>query len=243
MDEVVSCDGTVFLLTTELWGTKRIFQMIQQNGGLKNLPREALLSGIRWEDDSHLQYWQRLDSHTTIVPILPFQQDDLLLIVKTWFQELSNKYQGIRWARLDVSTSALEHIVGADQVDYLDSYNDGHLQPTKARDGDESHQLFSKPLRTFSTKGAHALYQNALYVTLKSMLKSSDTRRRPYNVAFLDVDQDTLDYCLGWCDPAHTVLNECETHWRLPLSFEFLLENTSTSGQIRQCEVKEGELP
>lgn len=219
MDGVVSCDGTVFLLTTELWGTKRIFQMIHQNGGPKNLPREALLSGIRWEVDSHLQYWQRLNSHTTIVPFLPFQQNDLLLIVKTWFRELSNKYQGIRWARLDASSSALEYIVGADQVDYLNLYSDGHLQPTDT-DGNESHQIYSKPLLTFSTNGAHALYQNALYTALKSKLKSKDTRRRPGNVAFLHVDQDTLDYCLSWCNPAqHTDLNECETYWRLPSSF------------------------
>ncbi len=218
MDEVVCCDGTVFLLTTEIWGTKRIFQMINQNGGPKNLPREALLSSIRWEVDSHLQYWQNLNSRTTIVPFLPFQQNDLLLIVKTWFQELSNKYQAIRWARLDVSSSALEYIVGADQVGYLNLYNDGHLQPTNT-DGNESHKIYSKPLLTFSTNGAHALYQNALYTALKSKLKSKDTRRRPCNVAFLDMDQDTLDYCLSWCDPAHAVLNECETHWRLPSSF------------------------
>jgi len=219
MNEVVSCDGTVFLLTSEQWGTKRMLQVIQRNDGLRNLPREGLLSGIRWEVDSHFQYWQRLNSHTTIVPFLPFQQDDLLLVVQTWFQELSDKYQGIRWARLDVSTSALEYTVGVDQVDYLDLYNGGLLQPTKTKYGDKSQQPLSKALLTFSTNGAHMLHENSLYTALKSKLKSSSTSRRPYRAAFLDVDEDTLDYILSWCDPAYTDLSECEIHWQLPLTF------------------------
>ena len=216
-DEAASCDGTVFLLTTEQWGTKRIFQMIQQNDGLENLPREGLLSAIRWEVDSHLRYWQRLNSRTTIVPFLPFQQDDLLLVVQSWFQELSDKYQGIHWAWLDVSTSAIKYIV--DQMEYLDLYSGGHLQPTKTREGDESQQSLLKPLLTFSANGAHALYENSLYTAVKSELKSSNTRRRPYKAAFLDVNQDTLDYILSWCDAVDTALNECETQWRLPLAF------------------------
>jgi len=234
-NQEVSCNGTIFLLTSEQWGTKRMFQMIQRNKGrlLNNNNNSnnnfltGLLSGIRWEVDSHLNYWQRLNSHTIpIVPFLPFQEEDMLLVIQRWFQELSDMYQDIHWTRLDVSTSALEYSVGMDHVDYLDLYHDGNFQRTKTKDDDEndnnddndddeSQQSLSKPLITFSTNGAHALqHENSVYTALKSKLKNG-TRRSPYKVAFLDMDEDTLEYILSWCDPEYVDVNECETEWRL----------------------------
>jgi hypothetical protein len=232
IDDELSSDGTVFLLTSEQWGTKRIFQMIQRNNGLTSeglLPmNEGLLSGIRLEVDSHLMmkrkyHWQRrkLNSHMMIVPFLPFQEDDMLLIMQSRFQELSMKYKDVHWVQFDVSTSALSFSVGVDRVDYLDLYDDGNFQPTEVRDADdESHQQSSssssKPLITFSTNGAHALRDNFIYTTLKSKLIGG-TRRRPYKAAFLDLDEDTLEYVLSWCDPDHADVKECEEEWRLRL--------------------------
>jgi hypothetical protein len=220
-NQEVSCDGTIFLLTSEQWGTKRIFQMIQRNEGLNYLSMmTGLLSGIRREVNSHLNYWQvRFNSHTTIVPFLPFQQDDMLFVMQGWFQELSDRYRDVHWARLDVSTSALEHSVGIDHVDYLDLYHAGNFQPTKTtkngdNEDDKSQQLSLKPLITFSTNGAHALHENSVYTALTSKLKRG-TRRRPNKTALIDVDEDTFEYVLSWCDPDYVDVHECEAEWRL----------------------------
>lgn len=141
----------------------------------------------------------------------------MFLIVQRWFQKLSDKYVDVHWARLDVSTSALEYVVGMDQMNYLDLYNDGNFQPTKTREEvDDDDDESQKPLITFSTNGAHALHENSVYTVLRSKLKSG-TRRRPYKAAFLDVDEDTLEYILSWCDPKYVDVNECEGEWLLRL--------------------------
>ncbi|KAL3793221.1 hypothetical protein HJC23_000763 [Cyclotella cryptica] len=61
-DEVSACtNGTVFVFTSKQWGTKSIFEEIQKNGmRVKSLRRESLLSSVRWEVDSHLEYWGRM---------------------------------------------------------------------------------------------------------------------------------------------------------------------------------------
>ena len=60
------CDGTVFVLTSTQWGTKSIFQHIQRNGGLDGLRRESLISSIRTEVDSQLDYWTKLAAVSAI---------------------------------------------------------------------------------------------------------------------------------------------------------------------------------
>jgi hypothetical protein len=58
-----SCNGTVFLMTSRQWGTKSIFQVIKQNGGLNRLSRESLIKSISWELElSHLDYLSKLTS-------------------------------------------------------------------------------------------------------------------------------------------------------------------------------------
>ena len=213
-DKNASCDGSVFLLTSEEWGTKRIFQMIQHNDGLMNLPWKRLISGIRREIDSHLQYGQRLNSRASIVPFLPFQRDDLLLVIQKWFQDLSDKYQGVRWVRLDVSFSALEYVVGTHHIDYLDLYHDGLIQPTGNRYNEMSQRSSSI---TFSTNGANGLSENSLYSLLMTKLKS-ESRRRPNAVAFLDVDEGKLEYIFSWYDSENVNADERETQWRMPLT-------------------------
>eukprot|EP00984_Skeletonema_dohrnii_P017992 scaffold8307_cov75-Skeletonema_dohrnii-CCMP3373.AAC.2 len=143
MNEVVSCDGTVFLRTSEQWGTKRMLQVMQRNDGLKNLPRKDCFRG-----------------------------SDGSMVSRVVGQVSRYSLGTVRCV-----TSALEYTVGVDQVDYLDLYNGGLLQPTKTKDGDKSQQPLSKALLTFSTNGAHTLHESSLYTALKSKLKSSSTSR------------------------------------------------------------------
>jgi hypothetical protein len=179
--------------------------------------------------ESHLKktsnkyYWQqqRLSSQSmTIVPFLPFQEEDMLLVMESKFRELSDMYQDVHWVRLDVSASALSLFVGMDQMDYLDLYPNGSFQPTKTRDDDNEEVDESSsdhPLITFSTNGAHALQDSFLYTTMKTKLISG-TRRRPYKVALLGTDEDNLEYILSWCDPEYDEMKtQCEEEWRLPI--------------------------
>jgi hypothetical protein len=54
-------NGTVFVFTSKQWGTKAVFEEIQRNGmRLIGLRRESLLRSVRWEVDSHLDYWSKM---------------------------------------------------------------------------------------------------------------------------------------------------------------------------------------
>ena len=65
-----SCNGTVFVMTSRQWGTKSIFQTIQQNGGLNRLSRETLIKSIRREvEDAHLAHLSKLASVSVIFPL------------------------------------------------------------------------------------------------------------------------------------------------------------------------------
>ena len=65
-----SCNGTVFVMTSRQWGTKSIFQTIQQNGGLNRLSRETIIQSIRREvDDAHLAHFSKLASVSVNFPL------------------------------------------------------------------------------------------------------------------------------------------------------------------------------
>ncbi|KAL7531591.1 hypothetical protein ACHAXR_006316 [Thalassiosira sp. AJA248-18] len=200
-----SCNGAVFVITSKQWGSKSIFQHIQRNGGLMNgLGRESLISSIRWEVDSHLDYWTKLASHTTVAPFFPFQQEDVASILQSRVQTLNMKYHGLHWNRLEVSHATIKHSVGVDHVEYLDLYNSNHGS------GEEESNM---PLLTFSTSGAHALDNNALWQTLRNRLIAG-TRRRPGLTLKVNLDDKNKETVFSWCSIEKGGLESCEVEWR-----------------------------
>eukprot|EP00581_Thalassiosira_minuscula_P018014 CAMPEP_0183732182 /NCGR_PEP_ID=MMETSP0737-20130205/37722_1 /TAXON_ID=385413 /ORGANISM="Thalassiosira miniscula, Strain CCMP1093" /LENGTH=742 /DNA_ID=CAMNT_0025965111 /DNA_START=1 /DNA_END=2226 /DNA_ORIENTATION=+ len=182
-EEVVeaSCNGTVFVITSKQWGTKSIFRHIQKNDGVSGLHRETLTSSIRWEVDSHLDYWTKLASQITIVPFLPFEQEDLASILQSQVQKFNRKYQGVYWSKLEVSHAVIKQLTSVEHVEYLDLYN--------ANDGEEEEGEEDTSLVTFSFRGARALDDNAPWRTLRTRL-TTGTRRRPGMILRLDLDDD-----------------------------------------------------
>eukprot|EP00970_Alexandrium_tamarense_P002793 scaffold390_cov191-Alexandrium_tamarense.AAC.8 len=200
----VSCNGTVFVFTSKLWGSKSIFNQIQMNGGMSRLRRDPLIASIRWEVDSHLGYWSKLGSHVSIVPFLPFQQDDLSSMLRSKVQLMNVRFKGVNWKRLEVSNTSLDLFVGSNHVEYFDLYDN------------ESER--GSPLLTFSTSGGNALDHNSPWKALKNKL--SHTKRRPYKVAFVDIDveNDGWKTVLEWCEDGESGLEGCEVEWRLFLN-------------------------
>ena len=65
-----SCNGTVFVMTSRQWGTKSIFQTIQQNGGMNRLSRETLIKSIRREvEEAHWAHLSKLASVSVNFPL------------------------------------------------------------------------------------------------------------------------------------------------------------------------------
>jgi len=160
------------------------------------------VSSITWEVDSHLDYWTKLASHTTVAPFLPFQQEDLSSILQSRVQTLNLKYQGLHWKRLDVSLAAIKYFTSVDHVEYLDLFN-----VNKAPDEDDGNVA----LLTFSTGGAHALDNNALWQALRTRLITG-TRRRPGFTLKVGLVANSRETMFSWCN-IENGLENCELEW------------------------------
>jgi hypothetical protein len=150
-------------------------------------------------------YLQKL----TIVPFLPFQQDDLKSILRSRIQYINTKYEGLNWKRLHLSNTALDYFLSTEHVEYFDLFG---------KDNDDPSSIL-----TFSLRGAKALEGNALVKALHTKLING-TRRQPYKVAVVDVSALGDNYSIreavfSWCaDDESGALEECEEEWRLMLS-------------------------
>ncbi|KAL3768593.1 hypothetical protein ACHAW5_001890 [Stephanodiscus triporus] len=203
-----SCNGTVFLMTSRQWGTKSIFQVIKQNGRSNRLSRESLIKSISWElEDSHLDHLSKLTSHTTIAPVLPFQQEDLSSMLHSRVQSLNLKYQGVLWKRLDVSLAAIRFFVGSDHVEYSDLF-DGNGRHAEINENEKTGVAAAS--FAFSTHGAHALDRNALLEAIQSM--SIVGISRPGSTLKIGVDEFRKE-TTNWCDTTNGS-ESCDAEWR-----------------------------
>lgn len=179
----------------------------------------------------------------SIVPILPFQQEDLISILSSRIQNINIKYQNLQyWKNLDVSSSTIRYFVGVDHVDYFDLYgsNGGSSNDGVSNDGSEeqddsdNNAMMHQPALTISTSGAHALDNNALWSSLRTglMINSSTTtsssssrrssRRRPELVRKVHLDDTTKETVFSWCsiektknhDDEVVEVERCEEEWR-----------------------------
>ncbi|KAL7446042.1 hypothetical protein ACHAXH_009654, partial [Discostella pseudostelligera] len=149
-----NCNGTVFVMTSKVWGTNGILRHLEQGYSWNVLrSREALTSSIHQEVDSYLESFSIIANPTTVVPILPFQPDDLASILQSRVQALSVQYQEIVWKRIEISLATIRYFVGVDNIQYSDLHtvHDDHY--------------------TISNLGAHALDDNVLLQTLEGMSK------------------------------------------------------------------------
>ena len=141
----------------------------------------------------------------TVAPFLPFQQEDLQSILRSRIQHLDTKYRGLQWKRLHISNNGLEYFLSTDHVEYFDLVSE------------EDYDLMTL---TFSLRGANVLEDNALVQGLHSKLISG-TRRRPYKVASLDInnlDDSRWETVFTWCnEDRNGVLEECKEEWRSAL--------------------------
>ena len=144
---------------------------------------------------------------STVAPFLPFQQGDILSILRNEVHRMDLKYQGFRWKRLEVSNTALDYFVGIDHVEYFDLFRN-------EVDGDEEND--DGIVLTFSTSGAGALASNPFWQVLSSKL-ARGTRHRPYKVGFVDFDMKSSEILLFWCDDGAAGLDNCEEEWQSPL--------------------------
>lgn len=113
------------------------------------------------------------------------------------------KYQGLHWKRLEVSLAAMKYFTGVNHVDYLDLYND---RVYEEEDGN------SAALLTFSSGGAHALGDNALWQTLRTRLVTG-TRRRPGLSMKVGLDENSKEATFSWCKSENNGLESCELEW------------------------------
>ncbi len=128
-----------------------------------------------------------------MVPILPFQPDDLASILQSRVQALSVQYQEIVWKRIEISLATIRYFVGVDNIQYSDLHtvHDDHY--------------------TISNLGAHALDDNVLLQTLEGMSKP-DVQKHPDMILRIGLDESTgNEATFRWC---HTVngLEGCEGH-------------------------------
>ena len=128
-------------------------------------------------------------------------------IFQSKIERLNAKYQGLQWKRLEVSNAALNYFVGIDHVEYLDLL----------RDDIDKEKSDVEALLTFSKSGAHALNDNALWQALMTRLVRG-TRRRPYKVATVDLDDNSWETVFRWCDDGEPGLENWEEEWRSLLS-------------------------
>ena len=114
------------------------------------------------------------------------------------------RFKGVNWKRLEVSNASLDLFVGSNHVEYFDLY--------------DSESERGSPLLTFSTSGGNALDHNSPWRALKNKL--SHTKRRPYKVAFVDIDveNDGWKTVLEWCEDGESGLEGCEVEWILFLN-------------------------
>jgi len=187
-DKVIetSCNGTVFIMTSR-WGTESIYQHLPQTAGRKGVHKYSLISSIRQEVttmtsrfDSSIQV-----SSVTIVPILPFQHEDLSSILQGRIQGVNIKYQGVHWKNLVVSLAAIRYHVGIDHINFLDTYT--------ANDGEEINMALS-----YSTNGAHSINNNILWQRLHTGITAVD-RRRPESTLKVDIDENSKELRYSWC--------------------------------------------
>jgi len=188
-DKVVetSCNGTVFIMTSKLWGIESIYQHLPQTTGRKGVHKYSLISSIRQEVttmasrfDSSIQV-----SSMTIVPILPFQHEDLSSILQGRIQGINLKYQGDYWKNLVVSLAAIRYHVGVDHINFSDTYT--------ANDGEEIDMALS-----YSTNGAHSINNNILWQRLHTGITAVD-QRRPKSTLKVDIDEDSKELRFSWC--------------------------------------------
>lgn len=129
-----------------------------------------------------------------VVPILPFQQDDLASILQDRVQALSVQYQQIFWKRIEISLAAIRYFVGVDHVKYSDLFtvnNDDHY--------------------TYSTYGARALDDNVLMQTLHGMVKPDVQRLHPDMTLRIGFDDSSSNEVIfRWCITQNG-LESCET--------------------------------
>ena len=189
-DKVIetSCNGTVFVMTSRLWGVNSIYQHLQLNIGRKGgLNKESLTSSIRHEVTSHFNSVQ-VSRSMTIVPILPFQHEDLSSILQGRIQGINIKYQGVHWKNLVVSLAAIRYHVDVDHVNFSDTYTSKH---------DDGEEEISMAL-SYSTNGAHSIINNILWQRLHPGITAVD-RRRPESTLKVDIDENSKELRFSWC--------------------------------------------
>lgn len=128
-----------------------------------------------------------------MVPILPFQQDDLASILQARVQALSIQYQDILWERIEISLAAIRFFVGVDYVNYSDF--------STVLDDEHS---------TYSTFGAHALGDNVLLQTLHDLARQREQRHPAMTLRIgLDKGSGGNEATFQWCSTQHG-LESCE---------------------------------
>ena len=130
-----------------------------------------------------------LSQPTIVVPVLPFQQDDLASILQDRVQDLSIEYQGIVWKRIEISLAAIRYFVGVDHIKYSNLSTVQH---------DEHHHC------AYSTFGAHALDDNMLLQALYNLVAKPSVERHPdmtlrigFDGSGSSIDKATFRWCMA----------------------------------------------
>jgi len=198
-----TCNGVLFLFTSRKWGSRSIFRQIQMKDGITGLHREHLISSVRREVNSHTD--MQFSNHFSIIaPLLPLQRQDINSLLISKFDQLDRTLRGTQWKRLEISNDAINLFVDEDHVEYFDLFR---------KDTTNSDKKSDKALLTFSVSGAMTLDQNSWWKALSNKIVDG-TRRRPNDVAFIDIDEESHETVFCWMDD-NDVSDHCKEEWRL----------------------------
>ena len=189
-DKVIetSCNGTVFILTSRVWGVNSIYQHLPQTAGRKGVHKYSLISSIRQEVTTMISRFDssiQVSRSMTIVPILPFHHEDLSSILQGRIQGINLKYQGDHWKNLVVSLAAIRYHVGVNHINYSTKHDDGEEEIDMAL--------------SYSTNGAHSINNNILWQRLHAGITAVD-RRKPESTLRVDIDENSKELRFSWCN-------------------------------------------
>jgi len=147
----------------------------------------------------------QFSNHFSIIaPLLPLQRQDINSLLISKFDQLDRTLRGTQWKRLEISNDAINLFVDEDHVEYFDLFR---------KDTTNSDKKSDKALLTFSVSGAMTLDQNSWWKALSNKIVDG-TRRRPNDVAFIDIDKESHETVFCWMDD-NDVSDHCKEEWRL----------------------------
>jgi hypothetical protein len=109
--------NALYYLASSTVGLSPITRTLRSTGG-------DLHQAISLTADIHESIAQHLNitdsrSIATILPFGPFTQDSLLLLLRQHIDDLSRKYMGLAWKRLEITETALNALLSEHRVEYL----------------------------------------------------------------------------------------------------------------------------